>query len=54
MAANIEKRHLPIAISASKNANLIFLEDARTVSYLPDCYGYEVEDVFCGDKLEIK
>lgn len=37
--------HSPIIISASKEANLILLDDARTVSYLPDCYGYEVEDV---------
>ncbi len=37
--------HSPIVISASKDANLILLDDARTVSYLPDCYGYEVEDV---------
>lgn len=39
--------HSPIVISASKEANLILLDDARTVSYLPDCYGYEVEDVLC-------
>lgn len=37
--------HSPIVISASKEANLILLEDAREVAYLPDCYGYEVEDV---------
>lgn len=37
--------HSPIVISASKEANLILLDDARSVSYLPDCYGYEVEDV---------
>lgn len=37
--------HSPIVISASKNANLILLDDAKTVNYLPDCYGYEVEDV---------
>ena len=23
------------------------MDDTRTVSYLPDCYGYEVEDVLC-------
>ncbi len=37
--------HSPIVISASKEANLILLDDAKAVSYLPDCYGYEVEDV---------
>lgn len=37
--------HSPIVISASENANLVLLDNARNVSYLPDCYGYEVEDV---------
>lgn len=37
--------HSPIVISASKDANLILLDGNGTVSYLPDCYGYEVEDV---------
>lgn len=37
--------HSPIVISSSKEANLILLDDAREVNYLPDCYGYEVEDV---------
>lgn len=37
--------HSPIVISASKKANLILLDDAQDISYLPDCYGYEVEDV---------
>lgn len=37
--------HSPIVISSSKEANLILLDDAQDVSYLPDCYGYEVEDV---------
>ena len=37
--------HSPIVISASKEANLILLNGAQEVSYLPDCYGYEVEDV---------
>lgn len=37
--------HSPIVISASKEANLVLLDDNREVSYLPDCYGYEVEDV---------
>ncbi len=37
--------HSPIVLSASKNANLVLLDNAREVSYLPGCYGYEVEDV---------
>lgn len=37
--------HSPIIISAAKEANLILLEDAENINYLPDCYGYEVEDV---------
>lgn len=37
--------HSPIVISASKEANLILLDNAQEISYLPDCYGYEVEDV---------
>ena len=37
--------HSPIVISASKQANLILLDDSQDISYLPDCYGYEVEDV---------
>ena len=37
--------HSPIVISAAKEANLILLDDAGKVNYLPDCYGYEVEDV---------
>ena len=37
--------HSPIVISASKEANLILLDDVQEISYLPDCYGYEVEDV---------
>ena len=37
--------HSPIVISAAKEANLILLDDVGEVSYLPDCYGYEVEDV---------
>lgn len=37
--------HSPIVISAAKEANLILLDDAGEVNYLPDCYGYEVEDV---------
>ena len=37
--------HSPIVISASKEVNLILLDKVKAVSYLPDCYGYEVEDV---------
>lgn len=37
--------HSPIVISAAKEANLILLDDVGEVNYLPDCYGYEVEDV---------
>jgi hypothetical protein len=36
--------HSPIIISAAKEANLILLDDAGEVKYLPDCYGYEVEE----------
>lgn len=37
--------HSPIVISASKNANIILMDDEQQINYLPDCYGYEVEDV---------
>ena len=37
--------HSPIVISASKEANLVLLDNEQDVNYLPDCYGYEVEDV---------
>ena len=37
--------HSPIVISSAKNANLIFLDDKKTATYLPDSYGYPVEDV---------
>ena len=37
--------HSPIVISSSKEANLILLDNEQEVNYLPDCYGYEVEDV---------
>lgn len=37
--------HSPIVISASKDANIVLLDNDQEVSYLPDCYGYEVEDV---------
>lgn len=37
--------HSPIVISSAKNANLIFLDDKKSATYLPDSYGYPVEDV---------
>lgn len=37
--------HSPIVMSASKDANLIYLDEAKDISYLPNCYGYDVEDV---------
>lgn len=37
--------HSPIVISSSKDAHLVLLDNKQSVSYLPDCYGYEVEDV---------
>lgn len=37
--------HSPIVISSSKEANLVLLDNDKEVRYLPDCYGYEVEDV---------
>ena len=37
--------HSPIVISSSKEANLILLDEKQQVTYLPDCYGYSVEDV---------
>ena len=37
--------HSPIVISSAKEANLILLDDEQSVTYLPECYGYTVEDV---------
>ena len=37
--------HSPIVISSSRDANIVLLDDNHEVNYLPDCYGYEVEDV---------
>lgn len=37
--------HSPIVISSAKEANLILLDNDQKITYLPDCYGYEVEDV---------
>ena len=37
--------HSPIVISSAKEANLILLDDKQEVVYLPECYGYTVEDV---------
>lgn len=37
--------HSPIVISSSKETNLVLLDKDQEITYLPDCYGYEVEDV---------
>jgi predicted ATP-binding protein involved in virulence len=37
--------HSPIVISSTKDANIILLDENHNVVYLPDCYGYSVEDV---------
>lgn len=37
--------HSPIVISATKDANLSLLDEEQKVTYLPECYGYAVEDV---------
>lgn len=37
--------HSPIVISSAKDANLILLDEKQNVIYLPECYGYAVEDV---------
>lgn len=37
--------HSPIVISSAKEANLVLLDENKNVTYLPDCYGYAVEDV---------
>ena len=37
--------HSPIVISSCKNSNLIRVGDAQEVDYLPNAYGYSVEDV---------
>ena len=37
--------HSPIVISSAKDANLILLDHDQGVTYLPECYGYTVEDV---------
>lgn len=39
--------HSPIVISSAKEANLILLDEEQGVTYLPECYGYAVEDVLC-------
>jgi predicted ATP-binding protein involved in virulence len=39
--------HSPIVISSAKESNLILLDEEQHVTYLPDCYGYSVEDVLC-------
>lgn len=37
--------HSPIVISSAKSANLILLDEKQGITYLPECYGYTVEDV---------
>lgn len=37
--------HSPIVISSAKDANLILLDEKQKAVYLPECYGYPVEDV---------
>ena len=39
--------HSPIVLSSAKDINLILLDEKRSVTYLPECYGYAVEDVLC-------
>lgn len=39
--------HSTIVISSAKDANLILLDDEQCATYLPECYGYAVEDVLC-------
>lgn len=39
--------HSPIIISSAKETNLILLNEEQGVTYLPECYGYAVEDVLC-------
>lgn len=37
--------HSPIVIAAAKGANVIQLDEENEVTYLPDSYGYKVDDV---------
>lgn len=37
--------HSPIVISSAKEANVILLDEEYEVTYLPDSYGYKVDDV---------
>lgn len=41
----IAATHSPIVISSAREANVIFLDDEKNVKYLPECYGFAVEDV---------
>lgn len=45
--------HSPMVISSAKKANLILLEEKQVIQYLPDCYGYEVDDVlrYCQESV---
>ena len=37
--------HSPIIISSCKNENLILIKENQKIRYLPNAYGYSVEDV---------
>ena len=37
--------HSPIIISSCKNENLILIKENQKINYLPNAYGYSVEDV---------
>ncbi|MFR2257935.1 MAG: AAA family ATPase [Clostridium sp.] len=37
--------HSPIIISSCKNENLILIKGNQEIKYLPNAYGYSVEDV---------
>lgn len=37
--------HSPIVISSAKEANVILLDEEKEATYLPDSYGYKVDDV---------
>lgn len=37
--------HSPIVISSAKNANIVLLDEKTEITYLSDCFGYNVDDV---------
>lgn len=39
------RRYSPIVISSAKEANVILLDEEKEATYLPDSYGYKVDDV---------